>query len=103
MDLIAIVLNLGELLRRLQIDLDGFREDLLPRQHDRVLNRCIYIAAANLRRMWTRGFEQIGQYPINLRNFETNVFDHSARRTCRWKIAADDFDNSSDARKRIAN
>src|ERR1035438_4715218 len=103
MDLVAIVLNFGEFLRRLQIDLDGFREDLLPRQHDRVLNRCIYIAAADLRRMRTSSLEEISQYPINLRNFETNVFDHSPRRTRRWKIATDDFDHPSDARKGIAN
>ena len=56
-----------------------------------------------MRRVWPRGFQKIGQNAVDLRDFQANILHHRPRRTGRRQIATDDFDDSGDARERVAN
>ena len=76
---------------------------MLARQHHGVFHRCVEITQANLWRVWPGGLEEISHNAINLRDFQTNVFDDGARGTGGRQIAADDFDDARDSGKRVAN
>ena len=102
-NLIAVVFDFRQIGRFLQLDLDGLGHHLLAGQHDRVFDRGIEIAAAHLRRMGPRRFQQIGHDAVDLRDFLADVFDDGARRAGRGQIAADDFDDAGDSGQRIAN
>lgn len=96
-NLIAIVFDFGQIGRVLEFDRDRLGEDLLARQHHGVFRGRVEVAAANLRRVRTRRFEQIGQDAVDLRDLEANIFDYRSRRAGRGQIAADDFHDTGDA------
>ena len=77
-NLIAIVLDFGQIGRLLGFDLDGLGEHLLAREHHGVFDGGVEVAAADLRRMGARGFEKIGEDAVDLNDLEANIFDYGA-------------------------
>src|SRR5438309_5593253 len=101
--LVGVVFDIGELGIFFELDLDGFREHLLAREHDRVLHRSIEITGANIRRVRTRRLQQVSENAVDLCNLQTHIFDHRARGACGGQVAAYYLDDTGDTCERIAD
>ena len=103
MNLIAVVLDFGQIGRLLQFDLDWSGEHLLASQHHGVFNGRVEVAPANIGAARPRRFQKVGQGAADARDFQANIFHDGARRTGCRQIAADDFDDAGDSGERVAN
>ncbi len=61
------------------------------------------IANAELRRLGTRGLQQLGEDAVDLQRLFLGVFDDRTCRAVGRQIAADDFDDAGDPRQRVAD
>src|SRR5271165_5714011 len=97
------MLDGGQRIRHLKLDVDALGNGLLTSEEDSVLGGPGQVRDAELGSFGPGCVEQFGENAIDLYRFLLGVVDHLARDAGFWQVAAYDVEHASDARQRIAD